>query len=138
MLNSIVDAISIKLNSVFGDGFEIYSNNVEQGLLEPCFFIQHLSTSNKPYIGKRKERTYSFDVHYFTDKDKDDLMAVSDEMLDALEYITLVGGDMLRGLNLDAQIIDDVLHVNVQYSAILTKTEEFDTMEDYTLNLKGN
>ena len=39
MLNEIVKGIAVQLNAVFGDGFEIYQNNVEQGLKEPCFFI---------------------------------------------------------------------------------------------------
>lgn len=47
MLNEIVKGIAVQLNAVFGDGFEIYQNNVEQGLKEPCFFIAVL----QPEIG---------------------------------------------------------------------------------------
>lgn len=37
MLNEIITGISQKLNATFGDGYEIYENDVEQGLEEPCF-----------------------------------------------------------------------------------------------------
>ena len=37
MLNEIIKGISMALNAAFGDGYEIYQNDVEQGLKEPCF-----------------------------------------------------------------------------------------------------
>lgn len=39
MLNEIIKGISMALNAAFGDGYEIYQNDVEQGLQEPCFLI---------------------------------------------------------------------------------------------------
>ena len=39
MLNEIIKGISMALNAAFGDGYEIYQNDVEQGLKEPCFLI---------------------------------------------------------------------------------------------------
>ena len=39
MLNEIIKGISMALNAAFGDGYEIFQNDVEQGLKEPCFFI---------------------------------------------------------------------------------------------------
>ena len=40
MLNEIIKGISMALNAAFGDGYEIYQNDVEQGLKEPCFLIR--------------------------------------------------------------------------------------------------
>lgn len=37
MLNNIMDAVTRRLNELFGDGYEIYTDAVEQGLKEPCF-----------------------------------------------------------------------------------------------------
>lgn len=48
MLNEIIKGTSIKLNTAFGDGHEIYSNDVEQGLSEPCFFIGVLKPELMP------------------------------------------------------------------------------------------
>lgn len=38
MVNRIIDGISIRINEVFGDDYEIYSEDIEQGFKEPCFF----------------------------------------------------------------------------------------------------
>ena len=45
MLNDIMDAVTRRLNELFGDGYEIYTDAVEQGLKEPCFFVQFLEPS---------------------------------------------------------------------------------------------
>ena len=46
MLNEIIKGISMALNAAFGDGYEIYQNDVEQGLKEPCFFDCRFTTGN--------------------------------------------------------------------------------------------
>lgn len=38
MINSIIESISISLNAEFGDEYTTYTESVEQGLNEPCFF----------------------------------------------------------------------------------------------------
>ncbi|WP_334295846.1 phage tail terminator family protein, partial [Clostridioides difficile] len=43
MLNNIIDGISIKLDKSFGESYTIYSEDVEQGINEPCFFIVPLN-----------------------------------------------------------------------------------------------
>lgn len=39
MINSIIASISISLNAEFGDEYTTYTESVEQGLKEPCFFL---------------------------------------------------------------------------------------------------
>ena len=138
MLNDIVNGISIKLNSIFGDEYEIYDESVEQGTLEeaeqgeeekPCFFIKPLKVLNKTLLGKRKQRTYPFVITYITDKGNEDMMAVSEKALEGLEYITLVNGDMLRGSSLDAEIVDGVLHISVSFIVFLNDATRDDSME---------
>lgn len=139
MLDDIVNGISIKLNDTFGDDYEIYSENVEQGLNEPCFFIKPLKASNKPFLGKRKQRTYPFDIAYFPKEGNEEMMQASDKMLDCLEYITLVNGDVLRGSSLESEIVDGVLHVSVKYNVFLndiSRDEPMETVES-KLGTKG-
>ncbi|WP_334293833.1 phage tail terminator family protein, partial [Clostridioides difficile] len=45
MLNNIIDGISVKLDKSFGESYTIYSEDVEQGINEPCFFIVPLNPS---------------------------------------------------------------------------------------------
>ena len=50
MINKIIDGISVAINSEFGDPYEIYTESIEQGLVEPCFSIfQGLSELFKPH-----------------------------------------------------------------------------------------
>ena len=53
MLNEIMNAVTRRLDELFGDGYTIYTDGVEQGLKEPCFFVQFLEPSEKPMIGRR-------------------------------------------------------------------------------------
>ena len=139
MISDIVNGISIKLNSVFGDGYEIYTENVEQGLQEPCFFIKSLPVVNKPLLGTRKQRTYSFDIAYFPTEGNEEMMKVSEQLLDELEYITLLNGDVLRGINLETEIVDDVLHASVNYVVFLNDYTKDESMESYDtdIGMKG-
>ncbi len=43
MIDEIMNAIARKLYSLFGDGYEIYKNSIEQDLQEPCFLISLVS-----------------------------------------------------------------------------------------------
>ena len=139
MLNDIVNGISIKLNSIFGDSYEIYTENVKQGLKEPCFFIKTLPTINKPLLGKRAQRTYSFVISYFPKDGNEEMMDVSELLLEHLEYITLENGDVIRGHSLQTEIIDDVLHFSVNYIVFVNKSENGETMGSFnaTVGVKG-
>lgn len=65
MLNEIIKGISMALNTAFGDGYEIYQNDVEQDLKEGCFFIQGFETRTFPAVGAAfYEET--LDVLYFS------------------------------------------------------------------------
>lgn len=130
MLNDIVDGISIKLNSVFGNGYKIHTEKVAQGLVEPCFFIKSLPVTNKPLLRKRKQRTYSFDITYFPKAGNEEMMDVSEKALDGLEYITLLNGDILRGSGLEAEIIDDVLHISAKYIVFLNDISKEESMQE--------
>lgn len=130
MINQIVDAISIKLNQVFGDGYKIYSDNVKQGLKEPCFFIRSLTTSNTPLLGTRSFRQNPFDIHFFPKlKNSEETNAVTEQLFDALEYITFTRGDLVRGTKMHAETVDGVLHFFVNYDLFLREEEAFEPME---------
>lgn len=139
MLNEVISGISIKLNNEFGDEYEIHTENVKQGLNEPCFFIKSLLVSTRPLLGKRKQRTYPFDISYFTKDGNENLMSTGERLLDCLEYIKLINGDMLRGTSMEYEIIDDVLHFSVTYSVFLNDLSKEVPMEsaDVLVAVKG-
>jgi len=124
MINEITDGISIKLNKLFGDDYNTYTEKVKQGLQEPCFFIKSLKVMTNKLLRNRKERIYPFDIAYFTEGGNEEMMRVGEQMLDGLEYITLTNGDIVRCRSIDMDIVDDVLHVSVTYPMTLIGNEE--------------
>lgn len=141
MYKDIVDGISIQLNKEFGDKYEIYTDDVKQGLQEPCFFIQLLPVNSKPMLGKRKKRKYMFNIIFFPEKKgtSEELMEVSERLMDALEYIIFVNGDIVRGQNMESDVSDGVLNFSVTYGVFLndyTSEEEMEEIETNT-DVKG-
>lgn len=135
MFNQLFDGISMKLNQVFGDGCKVYSDKVRQGLKEPCFFIKLLNPSQSPLLGSRRFRTNSFDIHYFpkANESNEDVNEVVESLFEALEYITLPTGDLVRGTNLHAENVDGVVHFFVNYNLFTRKDEVHEPMEDLTV-----
>ena len=50
------------------DSYNIYTEEVEQGFCEPCFFIQCLSQSEKDKLSERFLAQHSFVISYFPKK----------------------------------------------------------------------
>ena len=53
MINKIINAISNAIYPNFGNDYEIYTEQVDQDLKEPCFLIQHVESSLRPIIPPR-------------------------------------------------------------------------------------
>jgi hypothetical protein len=100
MLNDIMDAVTRRLNELFGDGYEIYTDAVEQGLKEPCFFVQFLEPSEKPMIGQRYYRQTDMCIQYMAGDIPQlsrELNRAAEILMDGMEYITRSDGSLLRG-----------------------------------------
>lgn len=123
MTNEIIGGIAGALYESFGEGYEIYQNNVQQGLKEPCFFIGLLKPSVRPLLGRRRIRTVPFDICYFpkTAGDNREMQEAAEQMLDSLTFIRLGEGGLLHGSKMSWEIVDDMLHFFVTYS--LTENE---------------
>lgn len=133
MIKDIIDGISLKLNQVFGDEYEIYADaDVVQGLKEPCFFIAVLNPTFKRYIGSRYFVTNPFVIQYFpkNSDDNTEMHETAFEMFENLVSITLLNGDSLHGTSISYEIIDGVLNFNVNYNLILNKTETTELMKE--------
>lgn len=123
MLNDIVKGVAKQLGAVFGEGYRVYQNDVKQGLQEPCFFIAVLNPSLEPLLGSRRMKRVPLDVHYFPEDpgNNADLAETGDSLLEALEYITLPDGNLLRGTDMSYQVVDGVLHFFVSYNHTLNR-----------------
>lgn len=139
MINSIIESISISLNDEFGDEYTTYTESVEQGLNEPCFFVFCINPTNRIFLGKRYFRENQFCIQYFpTDKDKDrareECNEVAERLYLCLEYIT-VTGDLVRGTKMNYEIADGVLNFFVNYDLFVYKIEPSDAMEEILQNI---
>ena len=142
MINKIIDGISVAINSEFGDPYEIYTESVEQGLIEPCFSILCLNPTINQVLGKRYFRRNQFCIHYFpgSDEKQSECNAVNERLMNALEIIT-VDGDLCRGIDMHCEVSDGVLSFFVNYDMYVYKKEDAEqsTMEtvSYKTGVKG-
>ena len=141
MIQSIIDAICLAIHSEFGNDYEIYTESVEQGLEEPCFFILCLNPTKERFLGNRYFRTNQFCIHYFahSDNKRMECIEVLERLSEALEFIN-VDGDLIRGTATTNQFNDGVLQFFVNYDLFtFKKSDEDDSMNDisHNTNVKG-
>ena len=141
MINEIIDGISVAINTEFGDTYEIYTEDIEQGLKEPCFSILCLNPTVEQFLGKRYFRTNQFCIHYFpkSRERQSECNSVAERLFGCLEVIT-VDGDLIRGTSLHSEISDGVLSFFVNYDLFTYKHEEVaEHMEDvkHKIDVKG-
>lgn len=135
MYQDILDAVTRKLAELFPQ-CTIYTNPVEQGLEEPCFFVGFLEPSEKPMIGRRYYRKAGIYIQYLPqspDQPSREVHAVADSLTDQMDFITLSNGDRLHGTNMSWKVSpeDSVLNFFVDYNHFVMKQtgQTVDSME---------
>jgi len=128
MINSIIDAISIALNAEFGDDYNIYTESIEQGLKEPCFFVQCINPTSERFLGNRYKRTNQFCIQYFpSSEDKyNECMDVTDRLFFSLDVI---GDNEWLATKMNSEVVDDVLNFFVNYDGFVYRIKEQIPME---------
>lgn len=124
VIKDVMDAIAIRLHEVFGDEFEINQEDVVQGLKEPCFLITLVDYSKEPLLQSRSKRLVPFDILFFPSKGKVQCYEIADQMMNELELITLLDGDVMHGTKMKAEVVDGVLHFFVNYNFVAKVTED--------------
>lgn len=140
MYNEIIDAVTKQLSVLFPPeaGYTIYTDAVEQGLSEPCFFVQFLEPSEKPMIGPRYYRKNAMCIQYLSGdiaKPSRELNRVLDILMDQMCRIELKSGRKINGTDRSGRIDDGVLTFLVQYNTF--DTREFiqeDAMSEIEVN----
>lgn len=120
MVTEIINGISIKLNQLFGDEFHIHTNQVEQGIKEPCFFICMLESSQENFLGHRYKRLYPFDIHYFPKRvNKLEMLTIGENLMEELRFVTLENQDIISGSDIRYEIVNNVLHFYITYTLVV-------------------
>ncbi len=132
MINAIIKAISITLYAEFGDGYKIYAEDVEQGLMEPCFFISCIGSSHRLHLDKRYLQESQFCIQFFPSpgqKEMEECHDTAGRLEGCLEYLNISSG-LMRGTKMHYEISDGILHFFVDYDCFVRrKAGEQDPME---------
>jgi hypothetical protein len=137
MLNALVDAVTEAIYEEFGDGYDIHTDIVEQGLTEPCFSVRILKPTTNQFLGRRYFNTNLVAVQYFpqTYGDNAEINDVTERLLECLEYVS-VSGVLTRGTDAEPHVEDGVLTVTLDYDYfVIRQGEEEDPFE--TITVKG-
>jgi hypothetical protein len=138
MVNSVLNAVTKRLGTTFGNGYRYYLENVEQGLVKPCFTVDMLTPLQRSRSPILYDRTMPLVIHFFSDS-KDDLKkkyySMGEQTVERLEYLPFKN-TTLRGEDISWQIVDDVLQIFVTYrfQTKLVKDEE-NTMDEFSTNV---
>lgn len=138
-INNILDGVISKLSNEFGSKYEIYNENVSQGIVKPCFAV----VSTSPLISRVRDNIFKYQnkitVHYFPEnmnfmnKEFNDII---ERLYSALDIIKLDDGSLLRGINMSNNITDDVLHFFVNFDCFVTRVDNISSLDgEYMENL---
>lgn len=140
MIRLLVESIAIQLEAAFGEDYTIYDESIEQGLKEPCFFIQCLESTSQRYRGKRFYRTHQFCIQYFPlDKinARTECEVIANRLYDALECLTLHDDQTkLWGKKMRHKIESGVLNFFVDFDLFILKETETPVMETLDHNMR--
>ena len=119
MFNDLIDAISKRLVEYFPESVpNIYSENIEQGFSEPCFYISLINSTNKNKLGPGRSKRYKFDIMYFNNNlGNDDLNTMGDKLSTVLEDIQ-IGDALIHGFDIEYEVKDNKLHFFVEYPVL--------------------
>lgn len=135
MVNLILNAVTTQLGTTFGNPYHYYVEDVEQGLVKPCFTVDVLLPHLRSKSPILYDRAMPIVVHYFGGSKqniKNECYAMGEQVVECLEYLPFQN-TILRGEDMSYQIVDDVLQVFVTYRFTTRRVSEIeDSME--TLN----
>lgn len=122
MIDQIITGIATTIAGLYPD-CTIYTEPVEQGLVEPAFYIHCINVDQSNLIAGRLKQAIPFEVVYFPLNGITDINATEPVLLAYLQQITLENGKKLNGYNIKGQTIDGELHVFVDYDIVVKITE---------------
>ena len=128
-VKNIISGVSAALSAEF-NGFDIYVDEVPQGLVPPCFTIM-CNPSVQQVVGRRFRRDFDICVHFFpaTDEKYGECADVEERLFSALQYIT-ADGDLLRGEDMSRRLSDGILSFNVRFGTFVIDSDTTEAMGD--------
>lgn len=132
MINDIKQAIAQKILDLYPTA-TVYDEDIPQNFKTPSFLVTVIEQSYRKRLSNKYDSAVSFDVAYFSDKGKNEIKSdCQAAQVNLLRAFDLVGGFRIR--NLQATIVDNVLHITFEVSYSELKTNEFVKMQKQTTN----
>lgn len=94
-----------------------------QGFDDGSFYVRVLNTIQTPKQQPRLMRDYLVDVHYFPNDVPNknvETRAIQDNLMEKLEWIR-IEDKLIKGLNINAEYQNEVLHIFVTYNVHMIK-----------------
>lgn len=118
IVNDLISSVSRAIFGEFGEEYKIYAESVEQGLEEPCFFVQCINSSLTEQLGGQFFMENLFCIQYFP-KEKlhpvSECIRVSERLYSCLEYVSFEGNP-IRSIKKNYEIHDGILNFFLNYN----------------------
>ena len=133
MIQKVIDGIIQAIRTEYDGTFRIYTESIEQGLIEPCFSILCLNPSGERELSNRYKRYFPFMITYFPSSDEpiSECNAVCETLLGLLNDIETEIGLVHASGTPKGTVVDGNLQFSIQYDlfALLQPEEEIDGMD---------
>lgn len=128
-VKNVMSAVSAALSGEF-EGYEVFLDDVKQGLFPPCFTVA-CGSSLEQVLGKRYRRDFDIRIHFFpgSENEHTECADAEERLFSALRYIN-VDGDLLRGEDMSRNYSDGVLTFNVRFGTYVLDSEKSEAMGD--------
>lgn len=141
MIQEIINGILAALYEEFGEEYTLYTESVEQGLKEPCFFVFCVNVETKLVRGRRYQHTGQFVIQYLTGskEPRAEFAEVAERLYACLEMITASDG-ILRGNLGEAEITGEALTLFANYDFFSYRPgieQKMEALEGTETSLKG-
>lgn len=132
MISDIKQAIAQKILELYPEA-TVYDEDIPQNFKTPSFLVTVIEQGYGKRLANKFTSTVSLDLAYFSDKEKSDIKSDCHAVqVNIMRAFDLVGGFRIR--NLQATIVDNVLHITFDVSYSELKIEEFVKMQTQTTN----
>lgn len=111
------------------------------GFTPPCFVVRCISRIDRPATFDQTRMQLPFEVLYFPSDAKanpnpqEEVQGVADTVMALVKRLDLLDGSSVRGRNVNAQMMDGVLHVLVDYNVWMYSENTTDKMA--SVEIKG-
>lgn len=128
-INGVVYSVADTLDKAYG--YDIFTDEIKQDFVEPCFFIEVISTRKKRINNMVHKITVFLSVHYFpedTPERAEKMLDMADSLYELLEIFE---GSKRKyyGYDMNHRADSDILHFNFTVSYHLSKQEAMPYME---------